>query len=156
MFAVCCRYAKNADEAKDLLQEGFIRVFEKLKEYNGKGSFEGWIRRIMVNNAIDHFRKQKQVFTSIDDGTIQLKDESEEENDDENLFKQFKASDIVDAIQKLTPAYKAVFNLYVVEGFSHQDIAAELNISIGSSKSNLAKAKMNLRKELLNKIKTAP
>lgn len=154
MFAVCCRYVKNQDEAKDLLQEGFIKVFEKLSNYNNKGSFEGWVRRIMVNNAIDHFRKSKNIFTSIDE-KIQIKDENDNmAEEDDSLFSKFKANDLIAAIQKLSPAYQTVFNLYVVEGYSHQDIADELNISVGTSKSNLAKAKMNLRKELLGKINT--
>jgi len=142
MMTVCYRYSKNADDAKDLLQDGFVKVFTNLKKYNFKGSLEGWIRRIMVNTSIDFYRKNKNVFFVDDeDGYIM---ETTKVESAENIYSQFGVNDIMNAIQQLTPAYKAVFNMYALEGFSHKEIAEKLGINEGTSKSNLAKARRNL------------
>jgi len=141
-MTVCYRYSKNADDAKDLLQDGFVKVFTNLKKYNFKGSLEGWIRRIMVNTSIDFYRKNKNVFFVDDeDGYIM---ETTKVESAENIYSQFGVNDIMNAIQQLTPAYKAVFNMYALEGFSHKEIAEKLGINEGTSKSNLAKARRNL------------
>lgn len=150
MMGVCLRYAKNPDDAKDILHDGFIKVFNNLHKFKFDGSIEGWVRRIIVNTAIDSLRKDKNTY-SIDENYDVVDEDSLPEED--NFYEQFSSNDIVEAIQNLSPAYKAVFNLYVIEGYSHQEIAEELNISIGSSKSNLAKAKRNLKIELLKKLK---
>lgn len=142
MMGVCYRYSNNVDDAKDLLQDGFVKVFSNIKKYNFNGSLEGWIRRIMVNTAIDYIRKNKNVFLVNDDGYILENSNVESAN---TIYSQFGVNDIMEAIQTLTPAYKAVFNLSVIEGYPHKDIAEKLNISEGTSKSNLAKAKMKLR-----------
>ncbi|MEX1132973.1 MAG: RNA polymerase sigma factor [Flavobacteriales bacterium] len=153
MMAVCLRYTKNTDQAKDILQDGFIKVFASMDRFNQAGSFEGWIRRIMVNTAIDHFRRTKNSYLllgeerSIEDFVDQdaedtLADETEDEVWD------LKPADIINAMQKLTPAYRTVFNLYVFEELTHQEIADLLGINIGTSKSNFAKAKQNLKKLL--------
>lgn len=146
MLAVCCRYSSNSDEAKDLLHDSFIKVFEKLKGFENKGSLEGWIRRIVVNNAIDFVRAKKEFVLSFDDDSQfeNISDESDYNFEFEEL-KKIKAETIMTFVQKLSPAYRTVFNLFVVEDYSHKEIAEELNITIGSSKSNLAKAKMKLR-----------
>lgn len=149
MMGVCYRYTNNAEDARDILQDGFVKVYVNLKKYNFKGSLEGWIRRIMVNTAIDHFRKTKNVFM-VDDEDDYILENSKVESAD-SIYSQFGERDIMDAIQSLSPAYKAVFNLNVIEGYPHKDIAEKLNISEGTSKSNLAKAKMNLKKILLEK-----
>ena len=142
-MGVCYRYSNNAEDAKDLLQDGFVKVFNNLKKYNFNGSLEGWVRRIMVNTAIDHFRKNKNVFMVNDeDGFILENSKVESAN---TIYSQFGVEDIMEAIQSLSPAYKAVFNLNVIEGFPHKEIAEKLKISEGTSKSNLAKAKMKLR-----------
>jgi len=148
MMSVCLRYAKNREEAKDLLQEGFLKVFTKIKNYNGEGSFEGWVRRIVVNTAIDYYRKNKNIsFTVNSDYVEDLREqESEEEEEETEKFGGLKAADVIKALQELSPAYRTVFNLYVLEGLTHQKIADQLGISVGTSKSNLAKAKMNLKK----------
>ena len=143
MMGVCYRYSNNAEDAKDLLQDGFVKVFNNLKKYNFNGSLEGWIRRIMVNTAIDHFRKNKNVFMIDDEDGFVLENSKVESAN--TIYSQFGVEDIMEAIQALTPAYKAVFNLNVIEGFPHKEIAEKLNISEGTSKSNLAKAKMKLR-----------
>jgi RNA polymerase sigma-70 factor (ECF subfamily) len=151
MMAVCMRYTKNTDQAKDILQDGFIKVFGSLEKFNRQGSFEGWVRRIMVNTAIDHFRRSKTSYLLLgEDRSI------EDFGDDEALadtgpddLLEFKPADVINAMQKLTPAYRTVFNLYVFEEYSHKEIADTLGINVGTSKSNLAKARNNLKKLLL-------
>lgn len=148
MFGVCLRYSRDQTEAEDNLQEGFIRAFEKMSSFRHEGSFEGWLRRIMVNVSMQKFRKQHQLYLIDDMSSF----ESVEEPDspDWNL----KATDLMKLVQELPPRYRMVFNLYVFEEMNHKDIARELNISEGTSKSNLARARMILKirvkKELLN------
>lgn len=146
MLSVCCRYATDRDEAKDILQDGFIKVFQRLKSYECKGSLEGWIRRIVVNNAIDHIRKKRDfVLSSEDDQRIEnIKDEDTDPFNEQN-YTQLKAEIIMGLIQKLSPAYKTVFNMYVLENLPHREIADLLGINVGTSKSNLAKAKARLK-----------
>jgi len=146
MLPVCLRYAKDSELAKDLLQDAFIKVFSKIKSYNGVGSLEGWIRRIVVNNAIDEFRKKKNDFFLME--SIENFSETEEEEDDEKEVK-LKASQVIEALQELTPAYRAVFNMFVFEEMTHAEIAEKVGISVGTSKSNLSKAKRNLKNILL-------
>ncbi|MBS1581640.1 MAG: sigma-70 family RNA polymerase sigma factor [Bacteroidetes bacterium] len=153
MMAVCLRYTKNHDQAKDILQDGFIKVFRSMDKFNRAGSFEGWIRRIMVNTAIDYFRRAKNAYLllgeerSIEDFGDQ--DEEDTLQDEESMEElDLKPADVINAMQKLTPAYRTVFNLYVFEEMTHKEIADSLGINIGTSKSNLAKAKHNLRKLL--------
>ncbi|HEY0975883.1 MAG TPA: sigma-70 family RNA polymerase sigma factor [Flavobacteriales bacterium] len=152
MMSVCLRYTKNHDQAKDILQDGFIKVFKSVGRFNREGSFEGWIRRIIVNTAIDHFRRAKHAYLllgeerSIEDfADHEEEDIIEDEQEDEI---ELKPADVINAMQKLTPAYRTVFNLYVFEEMTHKEIAEALGINIGTSKSNLAKAKNNLRKLL--------
>jgi RNA polymerase sigma-70 factor (ECF subfamily) len=153
MMAVCLRYTKNHDQAKDILQDGFIKVFRSMDAFNRAGSFEGWIRRIMVNTAIDYFRRAKNSYLllgeerSIEDfGDHDAEDTLEDTQEDE--LPDLKPADVINAMQKLTPAYRTVFNLYVFEEMTHKEIAEVLGINIGTSKSNLAKAKQNLKKLL--------
>jgi RNA polymerase sigma-70 factor (ECF subfamily) len=155
MKVVCLRYASDADAAEDLLQEGFIKVFEKIANYNNQGSFEGWVRRIMVNNAIDNIRKNKTLFLDIDNDRTQAQVDREDDDYDEPEYLSITPDQILAAMQHLSPAYRAVFNLYVMENLSHQDIAEQLGISVGTSKSNLAKARMNLKKILETELKKA-
>lgn len=147
MTSVCMRYCKDREEANDMVQEGFIKVFKNLTRYEFKGSFEGWMRRIFVNNAIDNIRRKKK------DHLLLGEDEkmdafAEFDLDPFEKDEELDPKMVMEAIQKLTPAYKAVFSLYVIEEYSHKEIAEMLNISVGTSKSNLAKAKQNLRKFL--------
>lgn len=146
MMGICLRYARDRDEAKDVLQDGFIKVFSNIKNYSGNGSFEGWVRRIVVNTAIDSFRKNRSSNLIADSDYIDgMKDESAEE-EEESIFAGINTKRIMEEVQKLSPAYRMVFNLYVVEGYSHKEIADQLGISVGTSKSNLSKAKLNLKK----------
>ena len=150
MKAVCMRYTRDADQASDVLQEGFLKVFMQIDRFTGVGSFEGWIRRIMVNLSIDRFRKLKHDFLAsgelIDAEKTGASDEELDEHDDDYL--DITPEQIIDAMQQLTPAYRTVFNLFVFEDYTHQDIAEALNISVGTSKSNYAKAKKNIRRLL--------
>lgn len=149
MKSLCLRYARDADEAQDLLQDGFMKVFTKIGKYNQQGSFEGWMRRIIVNNAIDHYRRKKNDFVFTDsDYVLDANAEHEEVDDYDAESSEIKVNQIVEAIQQLSPAYRAVFNLYVMEDYSHKQISEQLGISVGTSKSNLAKAKANLKKIL--------
>lgn len=152
MLVVCLRYIRDKDSAQEVLQEGFIKVFEHIKGYDKKGSFEGWMRRIIVNCAIDSIRKSKKDFMLTDnDNDFKYIPEDDELGEDWEIT-SLKASVALEAINKLSPAYKAVFNLYVMEEFTHKEIAEILEISEGTSKSNLAKAKMNLQNYLKQKF----
>lgn len=148
MTGVCMRYIPDRDERQDVVQTGFIKVFANIHKYNGEGSFEGWIRRIMSNTAIDHIRKNKKIFVSIDatDYDWLADQENEELAWNKTLIKE--TNRVMEEIQKLSPAYRLVFNMYVIEDYSHQEIADILGIGVGTSKSNLSKAKRNLLKNL--------
>lgn len=151
MKSVCMRYTSDTDTAEDLLQEGFIKVFEKIGNYNRDGSFEGWVRRIMVNNAIDFIRRNKMISVDMDDPVHQVAIKDDQE-DDTPEYLNITPAQIVEAMQHLSTAYRTVFNLYVMENYSHQQIADELGITVGTSKSNLAKARMNLKKILSKEL----
>ena len=149
MMGVCMRYARDQDQAQDIVQTGFIKIFKKIEVYNFEGSLEGWIRRIMVNTAIDHIRKNKRDPFAIEDEAriedVEGDDFFAHEREEET---KLKAEVAMKAISKLSPAYRTVFNMYVIEGFTHKEIAEYLGISEGTSKSNLAKAKQKLKEEL--------
>jgi RNA polymerase sigma-70 factor (ECF subfamily) len=154
MLGVCLRYAKDKEEAKDILHEAFLKVFTNLKNFNGTGSFEGWIRRIMVNTAIDHLRKNKQNYLIV--STVYANEKASamaDEPEEEDILQHIDKEEILKAVQELTPAYRTVFNLYVIEELTHREIAELLEISEGTSKSNLSKAKFNLKKNLMHLIK---
>lgn len=142
MMGVCLRYSKDKDEAKDILHESFIKVFNKIDRFDNKGSLEGWIRKIVVNTAIDSSRKTIHI-TAINEKYDAIQEEIEEEND---LYDDFSVEEIMQMVQNLSPAYRTVFNMYAIERYSHKEIAEKLGISEGTSKSNLAKARMNLKK----------
>lgn len=159
------RYTRDRDTAQDIVQDGFIKVFDKVRDFGFNGSFEGWVRRIMVNQAIDYVRKSKVSFELVDNLTTDEDDESPDSGFDEGdsteltgdeymeqIFNSVSPELILEAMEQLTPAYKTVFNLYAIENYSHQDIAETLGISLGTSKSNYAKAKQNLRKILVKKL----
>lgn len=151
MLGICMRYTRDVDEAKDVLQDGFIKVFNNIGKFNQSGSLESWIRRIVVNTAIDYYRKNRNAMLSLDEN-YQFGEEDENLVDEaDDAYGGYKPEEVMKAVQQLSPAYRIVFNMYVVEDYSHKEIAEELNISIGTSKSNLAKAKKNLKKILLKK-----
>ncbi len=123
MYAVCLRYASNADDAQDLLQEGFIKVFRNLDKFRKEGSFEGWVRRVFVNTAIEQYRKKVNL-NSIGD-----REEQTIADNAWNVLDQLGEKDIIGLVQELAPGYRAVFNMYVIEGYSHKDIGEMLGIS---------------------------
>lgn len=159
LMGTCLRYTKDKERAKDILQDAFIKIFSNIGKFEDTGSFEGWMRRVVVNTAIDHLRKKKNdhVFLGEESSPEEHRDEQLDEEEDvkeEEEFKQAKAQEIIQALQELSPVYRTVFNLYVVENYSHKEIAEMLDINIGTSKSNLAKAKRNLKEFLAKKKET--
>ncbi len=143
MYAVCLRYANNSDDAQDLLQEGFIKVYKNLHRFRAEGSFEGWVRRVFINSSIEHYRKKQAKLTTVSD-----KEENTIEDSDISALDSLAERDIINLIQDLSPGYRTVFNLYVIEGYSHKEIGELLNISEGTSKSQLARAKSILQKKV--------
>ncbi len=143
MFAVCMRYAQTTLEAEDILQNGFIKVFTKHHLFDGKGSLEGWIKRIIVNTAIESFRQSKAMLTD----SI----EAHHENTIASHLSSDTTSyqDLLQLIKELPLGYRTVFNLYAIEGYSHKEIAEMLGISEGSSKSQLSRARQALQEKLI-------
>lgn len=139
MYAVCLRYAGMAEEAQDILQEGFVKVFKKIETFRSEGSFEGWMRRIFVNTAIEHFRRKKYL------QPVTEKEENTLEGNYLSVLDNLAERDILDLVQQISPGYRTVFNMYVVEGYSHKEIAEMLGISEGTSKSQLSRAKVILQ-----------
>ena len=149
MLSVCMRYIHDRDSAQELVQEGFIKVFEKLATYDFIGSFDGWMRRIFTNLSIDTLRKNKrEAFVEINETTASHEESTGMELDELLENSGLKADMAMKAIDQLSPMYRTVFNMYVFENYSHKEIADLLNISEGTSKSNFFKAKANLRKVL--------
>ncbi len=152
LLVVSLRYIRDKDSAQEVLQEGFIKIFEHIGRYDNKGSFEGWMRRIIANCAIDAIRKSKKDFL-LSENDNDFKFLPEESNQlDEWETTSLKAEIALEAIDSLSPAYRTVFNLYVMENHTHKEIAELLGINEGTSKSNLAKAKMKLQDYLTKKF----
>ncbi len=139
MMGVCLRYSNDEEEALDILHEGFIKVFKHINKYQPGTSLSAWIRRIMVNTAIDYYRK------SIRRRTEDIEQAYELSTNDADAVSQCTEREILDAVQQLSPAYRAVFNLYVIEGYSHREIAEMLDITESTSRSNLVKARSKLQ-----------
>lgn len=149
MFTVCLRYADNREEAEEILQEGFIKVFEFIHQYKYKGPFEGWIRKIMVNCALQKHRSKRQLHALVNIDTAAV-----ENIGTENILSQIGTRELLTMVQRLPPAYRMVFNLYVFEGMKHREIAEHLGISEGTSKSNLSDARSILRKAVNNSLQS--
>lgn len=145
MLGVCLRYAVDKMEAEDMLQNGFIKVFNKLDDYRGEGSFEGWVRRIMVHSSIEYYRKHHKMMQLVDIDTP-----GAEPAINAVAASSLEAKDLLAIIQSLSPGYRMVFNLYAIEGYSHKEISEMLNITEGASKSQLSRARTIL-KELIIK-----
>jgi RNA polymerase sigma factor (sigma-70 family) len=142
MLGVCMRYAKDKFEAEDMMQVGFVKVFQKVSEFRGEGPFEGWIRRIMVNTAIEVYRKNQRMLNVVElDEVI----ESPQTTFD---MSGLEVKDLMKLVQQLSPIYRVVFNLYAIEGYSHKEIAEQLGITEGASKSQLSRARAMLREKL--------
>jgi RNA polymerase sigma factor (sigma-70 family) len=143
LMAVCMRYARDRMEAEDVLQLGYIKVFQRIKEYRGDGSFEGWLRKVMVNTAIESYRKNLRTLN------IVPIEEGYEQPSTGFDFSRLGIQDLLGLIQKLADGYRMVFNMYVIEGYSHKEIAAALGISEGASKSQLSRARAILKEEII-------
>lgn len=144
MLAVCKRYARHSAEAEDIFQEGFIKVFTKLESFNGEGSFEGWIRRIMVNTALKSVSKKSFQNESIGIEDFQQYDSGAAPE----IIAKLSADDLLKLVDDLPEGYKIVFNLYAIEGFSHKEIADTLNIQVSTSRSQLVKARRMLQQKI--------
>lgn len=143
MLPVCLRYANNYDDALDILHEGFIKVFRHISKYKAGTSLGSWIRRIMVNTSIDYYRKVKRRRTE------NLETAYGQSIKGADAISDLSTQEIMKALQQLTPAYRSVFNLYVIEGYSHREVGVMLNITESTSRSNLVKARTKLKDILL-------
>ena len=148
MYGVCLRYARDNADAEDILQEAFVRVFTKIGQFEFKGSFEGWMRRIMVNTALEKFRKSDRLYP-VEEMKIYESTEWVEET-----ISSITAGELMKMIQELPPRYRMVFNLYAIEGYSHLEIGEMMSISEGTSKSNLSRARLILQKRVLENFGT--
>ena len=145
MMGVCLRYAQDGEEAQDVLQMGFIKVFEKLHMYNFKGSLEGWIRKIIVNTALDTIRKNKKFMNDIEMDKVDY----QLQNHSENAIDTMSANDLLKIIQEMPTGFRTVFNMFAIEGYSHKEIAEQLNISVNTSKSQYSRARAYLQKIII-------
>lgn len=144
MMGVCLRYTNNADEAQDVLQDGFIKVFNKLPKFINKGSLEGWVRRIMVNTALDQYRKNKKYLMDVEVEAVSFKLEKSD-----FIVESINANDLLKIIHTIPEGYRVVFNLFAIEGYSHKEIAEQLGVTESTSKSQYSRAKKMLRKLLV-------
>lgn len=144
MLAVCMRYAKSKAQAEDILQDGFIKVFQKLNQFKDKGSLEGWIRRIMVNTALDQIRKEVKFKNDLPMDSVDYRLEGES-----FILETLIAEDLLKMINEMPDGYKTVFNLFAIEGFSHKEIAEKLQISPNTSKSQYSRARAFLKEKLV-------
>lgn len=150
MFAICLRYSKNREEAEEILQEGFVQVFKSLKSFKHEGSFEGWVRKIMVYCCIKNFRTKIKMHLVVNIEAVNL-----EEVGNEDILSSLGKKELLKMVQALPPAYRMVFNLYVFEGLKHREIGVQLGISEGTSKSNFFDAKAILQRAVNNSMKIA-
>lgn len=146
MYGVCLYYAKDETEAMDHLQDGFFHLFNKIGKYSNKGSFEGWMRRLFVNLILQKYRSKKLLYP------VGLESIEYDSFSYEHILSDITAQDLLELIRELSPQYKVVFNLYAIEGYSHKEIAQKLNITEGTSKSNLSRARSILQKKVMEKF----
>lgn len=145
LFSICLKYCTDYASAEDTLQDSFITIFEKITQYKAKGSFEGWLKRVTINTALQRYRKQK-VFDIVNEDLI-------EDTEVDIIEDEISLDFLLKLIQELPDRYRLVFNLYVLDGHSHKEIAEMLEITIGTSKSNLARARNILKEKLETKQK---
>lgn len=146
MYPVCLRYAGKKDLAKDILHDGFITVFEKIESFNGSGSLEGWMRRIFVNTALMSLRKGDVLRFS-----EEISDAAKEFTADSDVLDKISSKELLALIASMPSGFRTVFNMYVLEGYSHIEIAKELDISEGSSRSQLSRARVWLQEKIKNR-----
>jgi RNA polymerase sigma-70 factor, ECF subfamily len=148
LLVVCNRYAPNSEEAKDLLQEGFIKIFQQIHTFrNDGGSFEGWMKRIMVNTALEQYRKMTREREQTGYSLSELTDYNQPIAS-QDIISQINFDELLSMVQELSPSYRMVFNLYVFEGMKHHEIATQLGITEGTSKSNLSDARRLLQQRI--------
>lgn len=148
MMAVCIRYCGDEETARDLLHDGFIKVFTQIGSYSGKGSFEGWLRRIFVNMALENFRKEKKKHQFIEEYSYIKSNESDAPAEDLLEIEDIPREDVLELISSLPPGYRTVFNLYIFEEMTHKQIAKEIGISEAASRSQFSRAKALLKKKI--------
>ncbi len=148
-MGICMRYCTNPDDASEVVHDGFLKIYRSLGSFDPKysdieASLKGWMKRVMINTAIDHLRKNKQhhLVAEIFDNHFNIVDETE------TFIDRMSYKEILAVVQQLSPVYRTVFNLFVIDGYKHEEIAKHLKISVGASKSNLSKARMNVKKML--------
>lgn len=146
MMGVCLRYTNDYAEAQDVLQDAFIKIFNKLPDFESKGSLEGWVRRIMVNTALDAYRKAKKHQKNVDVDSVSFMLDSKE-----YIIESINADDLLEIIRTIPEGYRVVFNLFAIEGYSHKEIADMLGVTESTSKSQYSRAKKMLRKLLIDK-----
>lgn len=142
MYALCCRYVKDSMEAEDVLVTAFTKILEKIDQYKGEGSFEGWIRRVVVNEALTYLRRNRNMYLETE------LEAAHYEPDYQTLSDHLEAEDLLAMIGELPSGYRIVFNLYAIDGYSHKEIADQLGISENTSKSQLSRARTHLQKLL--------
>ena len=154
MLGICMRYSASREDAEDILHEAFIKVFNNIGKFRGEGSFEGWIKRIMINTSLSHYHTslKQSFYTQAND----LENLQADERDEGYYSEAPPRSVLLGLIQDLPDGYRFVFNMYVFENFSHKEIAAELGISVNTSKSQLAKARRQLQKKLKEQFNIKP
>ena len=157
MFAVCLRYSTNYEDARDLLNDGFVTVFTKIGQFHYEGSFEGWVRRIFVNHAMEKYRNDTKLLMvdNVDENSPHFAALDDEDLDEWGAYRLTEA-ELLDMVDQLPPQYKVVFNLYVVDGLSHREIAKKLGISESASRSNLLRARGILQKKVNDKVQSMP
>ena len=143
-MVVCLRYAQYQDEASDMLQDGFVKIFQKIDAYQGAGSFAGWMHKIVVNTCLDTLRKNKKFRFS-----VELDQVENEAFSNESIYSSIRTKELLELIQRLPDGYRVVFNLFAIEGYSHKEIAEKLNVSESTSKSQYRKARFWLQKKMI-------
>jgi RNA polymerase sigma factor (sigma-70 family) len=142
MYGLCCRYVKDSMEAEDVLVTAFTKIFDRIEQYKGEGSFEGWIRRVIVNESLTYLRRNRSMYIETE------LEAADREPDYQLISDHLEAEDLLNMIQELPAGYRIVFNLYAIDGYSHKEIADQLNISENTSKSQLSRARVFLQKIL--------
>lgn len=145
MYALCCRYVKDSMEAEDVLVTAFTKILDRIDQFKGDGSFEGWIRRVVVNEALTYLRRNRSMYVETE------LEAADRDPDYQHLSDHLEAEDLLNMIQELPAGYRMVFNLYAIDGFSHKEIADQLNISENTSKSQLSRARVFLQKLLADR-----
>ena len=147
VYGICLRYAKNRDEAQDILQDCFIKIMNRIGDYRFEGSFEGWLQRMAVNESLNYLRLGRSSFSDLDE------DEADAEDASPDIVSNMSARDLLDAISKMPDGYRTIFNMYVIEGYQHNEIAEKLNITESTSRSQLKKAREYLIEIIKNDFK---